>query len=35
VKFATEKNLDFILPTLGMQFDTGSDAKEKWWKPFL
>ena len=35
VKFAKEKKLDFVLPTIGMQFDVSSDFKEKWWKEFL
>jgi len=35
VRFAKEKKLDFILPTLGMQFDATTDSKEKWWESFL
>ena len=35
VKFAKEKNLDFVLPTIGMQLNIDSDVKEEWWKSFL
>lgn len=34
-KFATKKNIDFILPSLGMLFNTTNDFKEKWWEAFL